>query len=172
MTKSVQCFLVAGTAVLIAFGCGSKVKTAVANIQSKSQSTLTGTGTFTAPNDGETKLHLVLQNMPSGSLASHIHAVGDCSAADATSAGGHWNPTEEAHGQMHANPDVPHHSGDIGNVDADTEVTSNEWTIGDGATTDVVGKALVVHAGLDDFATQPTGDAGVRIGCGVIELQE
>jgi Cu-Zn family superoxide dismutase len=96
---------------------------------------------------------------------------GDCSAADGSSAGGHWNPAMNNHGM----PGAASHLGDLGNftVAADgtgtLEISNPAWTIGDGAATDVVGKAIIVHGAPDDFTTQPTGNAGARIGCGVIK---
>lgn len=105
--------------------------------------------------------------------AIHIHENGDCSAPDARSAGEHFNPTSRPHGH----PDTPeqHHSGDMYNIYADDKGTAavenraTEATLGDGATTDVVGKAVVVHEKTDDYKTQPGGGSGKRIACGVIE---
>jgi superoxide dismutase, Cu-Zn family len=120
---------------------------------------------------GTTKLTVKLTGAPPGEHAAHIHMTGDCSAADATSAGGHWNPAMSSHGK----PGATAHLGDLGNFtvaadgSATLEISNPAWTIGDGATTDVVGKAIVIHGAPDDFVTQPTGNAGARIGCGVIK---
>lgn len=101
----------------------------------------------------------------------HVHETGDCSAPDATSAGGHFNPASTDHGRVGQGE---HHAGDSDNItaDADGNATVQGWlegaTVGDGAATDIVGKAVIVHADEDDYATQPTGNAGDRLACGVI----
>jgi superoxide dismutase, Cu-Zn family len=163
-------------AALVVLGCGGAVtKTAVATLQAKSASTVGGTATFTQSGNGEVKLSLTLTGAPVGERAVHIHEFGNCSAADGSSAGSHWNPATQNHG--HLGTETAHHAGDIGNVTvaadgtASLTLTTSEWSVGegDGGTTDVVGKAVVVHNGTDDYLSQPTGDAGIRIGCGVIE---
>jgi superoxide dismutase, Cu-Zn family len=148
-------------------------KTASALIEARSDNK-TLKGTLRIAKDGDTtKLTLKVTGAPPGTRGAHIHMTGDCSAADATSAGGHWNPAMAAHGKPGA---APSHLGDLGNFTVaedgtgTLELTNPAWTIGDGAATDVVGKAIIVHGGVDDFTTQPTGNAGGRIGCGVIKL--
>lgn len=103
--------------------------------------------------------------------AIHVHEKGDCSAADASSAGGHFNPT----GQPHGRPDAgAHHAGDMPNITADANGVARVnlhvqgISLGGAATTDIVGRALVVHAQPDDYATQPSGNSGARIACGVV----
>jgi superoxide dismutase, Cu-Zn family len=102
----------------------------------------------------------------------HVHEKGDCSAPDASSAGEHFNPTSQPHGDPGG---ATHHAGDMQNIRADAEgrapvsTVVNAVTLGDGGTNDVVGKAIVVHAKRDDYKTQPSGDSGDRIACGVIE---
>ncbi|QNP41921.1 superoxide dismutase family protein [Lysobacter solisilvae (ex Woo and Kim 2020)] len=104
--------------------------------------------------------------------AIHIHEKGDCSAADATSAGGHFNPAQQAHGRAGSGP---HHGGDMDNIVADgngvarVDVRALGVTLGGGAT-DIGGRAIVVHAAPDDYASQPAGNAGARVACGVIKL--
>ena len=101
----------------------------------------------------------------------HVHEKGDCSAPDAKSAGDHFNPTADAHGRVGA---AAHHAGDTDNIVADaTGVASVDTrlqgaTVGDGAPTDIIGKAVIVHTDPDDYTTQPTGNAGARLACGVI----
>lgn len=101
----------------------------------------------------------------------HVHEKGDCSAPDAASAGAHFNPTDSAHGRVSA---AAHHAGDTDNIVADaTGVATVDTrlqgaTVGDGAPTDIIGKAVIVHADPDDYTTQPTGNAGARLACGVI----
>ena len=108
---------------------------------------------------------------PGSSHGFHVHENGDCSAADASSAGGHFNPTGSAHGK--AGTSV-HHAGDIDNIVADASGVAHVdthvsgVTLGGGAAGDVVGRAIVVHAAPDDYQTQPSGNSGARIACGVI----
>jgi len=112
-----------------------------------------------------------ITGLPAGMHGFHIHETGDCSAPDASSAGGHFNPGNTAHGA----PDAPeHHAGDLGNIQADdsgaatVDVHASGVTLEMGANS-VVGKAVIVHAAPDDFTTQPTGNAGARLACGVIQ---
>ncbi len=101
----------------------------------------------------------------------HIHETGDCSAPDFKSAGGHFNPGNKEHG----NPTSQmHHAGDMMNLavsdsgSATIDVTVPGVTLGDGGADDVMNRAIVVHAGPDDYTSQPAGDSGSRIACGVI----
>jgi Cu-Zn family superoxide dismutase len=144
---------------------------AVANVQALGGSGVTGTAAF-RQDGGTITLQLDLRGLPPGAHAAHIHEHGDCSAPDGSSAGAHWNPTQQDHGRWgHGS----HHLGDLGNVEAAADgtasllVTSDAWQIATGAPVDVVGKAIIVHTSADDFTTQPTGNAGGRIACGVIE---
>ncbi len=145
---------------------------AIATIEAKNDSGVTGTASFTVAGD-QVMLTLSIENATPGEHAFHLHAVGDCSAPDGTSAGGHWNPTEQDHGQWGGEA---FHLGDVGNLDvgddgtATLTVATNLWSVGTGDDDDVVGRAVIVHQGVDDFTTQPTGAAGARIGCGVIQL--
>ena len=103
---------------------------------------------------------------PGGVNAFHVHEKGDCSA------GAHLNPDGKPHGSMTA---PEHHAGDMPNVIADeqgramVDVTVPGLEIGSGGSKDVIGKALVLHADPDDYTSQPAGNAGARIACGVIE---
>lgn len=143
---------------------------ATAELSAKSGASLTGEAVFAATADGHS-LTVTVENAPPGPHAVHIHETGDCSAADGTSAGGHWNPEGVDHGAWGGDA---HHLGDIGNMVVGEDGTgtivlsTDRWTVGDGAPTDVLGKSIIVHVGADDFTTQPTGAAGGRIGCGVI----
>jgi len=101
----------------------------------------------------------------------HIHQTGDCSAADFKSAGEHFNPD----GALHGAPDsATHHLGDLAALKSDEQGTANVSatiagaTLKDGGVHDLVGKALIVHAKADDYKTQPSGNSGDRIACGVI----
>lgn len=106
-----------------------------------------------------------------GEHGFHIHEKGDCSAPDASSAGGHFNPAGTPHGR----PDSgQHHAGDMYNIVADAEGNARVDALaagvmlGGGSGTDVVGKAIVLHKKADDYTSQPAGDSGDRIACGVI----
>jgi|KBSSwiStaDraftv2_1062776.scaffolds.fasta_scaffold52474_3 Cu-Zn family superoxide dismutase len=144
---------------------------ASARLESRSGSHVQGTAFFTQK-DGEVTLVLEVTGLTPGEHAFHIHEKGDCSAPDAASAGGHWNPTAENHGKWGAHP---FHRGDVANLTADANgkatlsFSTSLWSIGGDPSRDVVGHSIVVHAKLDDFKTQPTGDAGGRIACGVIQ---
>ncbi|HEX5172508.1 MAG TPA: superoxide dismutase family protein [Cyclobacteriaceae bacterium] len=158
--------LLAGTS------CGPKRSKAKAMIQSASGSTLTGEAIFEETNGG-VKMTLTVKGATPGTHAVHLHESGDCSAGDATSAGGHWNPTHEAHGNRAGGGDF--HAGDIANLQVGDdgtgtlEVTAADWTIGGDDQKNVIGKAVIIHANEDDFVSQPAGNAGARVGCGVVE---
>ena len=145
--------------------------TAVANISEKNSSGVSGTVSFSEI-DGIVSMEVNIEGLSEGIHAIHIHENGDCSSDDGKSAGGHWNPTTEDHGKWESSP---FHKGDIGNlvVGSDGKGTMSSktdlWCIGcDDASKDILGKGIIVHAGVDDFKSQPSGAAGSRIGCGVI----
>ena len=102
----------------------------------------------------------------------HVHETGDCSAPDASSAGGHFNPHGAAHGDRAGGGE--HHAGDMPNLVADASGAASVdghvdgLEVGTGGANDVLGKAVVVHLQADDYASQPAGNAGARIACGVI----
>jgi len=157
-------------------GCAGEappvVKQAVAKLESRSSSTVTGKAVFTV--DGaKVNLVLTVAGATPGEHAAHLHATGDCSAADATSAMGHFNPTMMDHGLPAASP---HHLGDLGNFTVAADGTgkltfSADWSIGTGDPNDIVKKAVIVHAAPDDGVTQqPPGNAGARVACGVIDM--
>ena len=93
---------------------------------------------------------------------------------DGKSAGGHWNPTSEDHGEWGV---PPFHSGDIGNINTNKDNTLNfemkdlfkRWSISNPGKSNIIGRAIIVHSGVDDYTSQPSGAAGGRIGCGVIK---
>jgi Cu-Zn family superoxide dismutase len=129
-------------------------------------------GTVTFVQEGSKVIVIAdVSGLKPGPHGFHVHEKGDCSAADFTSAGGHFNPGGQPHGDPSAGA---HHAGDMPLLIADasgkaalrTEVSP--MTIG-GGTNDIVGKAVVVHADADDFKSQPAGNSGARIACGVIK---
>lgn len=118
------------------------------------------------------KVHIVadVTGLTPGKHGFHIHEKGDCSAADASSAGGHFNPDNTKHGAPDA---ADHHMGDLGNLEADASGRAHyERTVDflelavDPKTID--GKGVIVHAGEDDLHSQPAGNSGARVACGVI----
>lgn len=147
-------------------------ETVVVRLESKSGSTATGVAIF-VQEYGQVRLISEFEGLTPGVHAMHLHEKADCSAADGTSSGGHWNPTFEKHGSW-GDP-KGYHRGDIGNLTAKADGTAklmfqtDQWCIGCGdETKDILGKAVILHDGRDDLTTQPTGNAGGRISCGGI----
>ncbi len=146
---------------------------AVADLKSLTDTSLDGTVHFTAEPDGKVKmkLELTIPQKANKSVAVHIHANGDCGDMG-KAAGGHWNPTDAQHGKWGSSS---FHSGDIGNVSLDMngkgsmELETDLWSLGGDMKTNILGKAIIVHGGVDDSVSQPAGNAGARIGCGVIQ---
>ncbi|MGC1516724.1 MAG: superoxide dismutase family protein [Maribacter sp.] len=143
-------------------------------MEPKSESDVKGEVTFTEE-DGEVNMNVMLTGLSEGEHAIHIHETADCSAADGSSTGGHWNPTNEPHGKWGASEG--YHKGDIGNFMADAEgnatieFSTDQWCIGcDDENKNILGKGVIVHQGVDDFTSQPSGAAGARVSCaGIIE---
>jgi superoxide dismutase, Cu-Zn family len=130
---------------------------------------VTGIVTFT-PVAGGVQVHAEIAGLTPGKHGFHVHEFGDCSAADASSAGAHFNPTN----QPHAGPDAAaRHEGDMGNVEADAsgnaklDYVDHQISLANDAKS-AIGRSVVVHAKPDDLKTQPSGDSGARIACGVI----
>jgi Cu-Zn family superoxide dismutase len=134
----------------------------------------TGTVTFTSV-DGGVQIVADLEGLEPGKHGFHIHENGDCSAPDAEMAGGHFNPEGSPHGAPD-NPAAQRHVGDLGNVEADEEGKAHyertDQLISMEGENTIVGKAVIVHAQPDDLETQPTGGAGPRLACGVIQARE
>lgn len=149
-------------------------KTITFMMEPKSDSNVSGEVTFTEEN-GEVSMTAELSGLSEGEHAIHIHQTADCSADDGTSAGGHWNPTNQPHGEWGASEG--YHKGDIGNFTADAdgnatvEFSTDEWCIGcDDENKNIIGKAVIVHQGQDDYTSQPSGAAGARVSCtGIIQ---
>jgi Cu-Zn family superoxide dismutase len=170
MKARIMCGLTATALLAVSGAALAKGVKAEAKLESRSGSTASGTVTFTQ-HGAKVAMKVEMSGLTPGIHAIHLHDKGDCSAPDASSAGGHWNPTSENHGKWaHA----PFHHGDIGNLVADAKgkaemrMESELWTLGDGKPSDVIGHAVIVHDKEDDFTTQPTGNAGGRVACGVI----
>ena len=134
-----------------------------------------GLATFTEDADGVT-VRLLIQGLSPGDHGWHLHEFGVCdpdTAEPFSSAGGHWNPTDQPHGGPDA---AEHHVGDFGNLVAsadglaETEITTSDFTFEAGPTSvfDEDGTAIIVHEGVDDLTTQPSGNSGPRYACGVV----
>ncbi|MGB5236961.1 MAG: superoxide dismutase family protein [Flavobacteriaceae bacterium] len=143
-------------------------------MQAKSGSEVSGMVTFTEENDKVT-MRAELKGLSPGEHAIHLHEKADCSSDDGKSSGGHWNPTAQPHGKWGASEGF--HRGDIGNFVADedgsatVEFSTDLWCLGCADDSkNILGKAVIVHQGVDDFTSQPSGAAGARISCtGIIE---
>ena len=143
-------------------------KTADATLQPTQGNTVQGTVHF-EKDMGEMHVQVHVTGLTPGKHGFHIHETGDCSAPDASSAGGHFNPDAKPHGAPNAGE---HHAGDLGNVEADStgmamaDLHSTSLTL-EGPNS-IIGKAVIVHGGEDDLKSQPAGNAGPRVACGVI----
>ncbi len=142
---------------------------AVAVLRPTGGNKVSGTVTFTEVADG-VQVQAEITGLTPGNHGFHVHEFGDCSAADATSAGAHFNPTSKPH----AGPDATErHVGDMGNVEADAsgkaklEYVDHQISLTNDQAS-VIGRSVVVHAKADDLKSQPAGDSGARIACGVI----
>lgn len=144
---------------------------AVAELTPREGTTVAGTVTFTAV-DGGVAIAAEVTGVDGGAAAHgfHLHEIGDCSAADFTSTGGHFNPGASIHGGP---DDAERHGGDFGNIEIGDDgsgslaLTSDLLSIDDGPN-GVIGRAIILHEGTDDLESQPTGAAGGRIACGVV----
>lgn len=109
------------------------------------------------------------RNLPMGTHGAHLHTVGSCLGPDFASAGPHWNPANAKHGSM--NPAGPH-AGDLPNLTIGRDGRGTLGVVLAGATMDGLldadGAALVIHAGPDDLMTDPSGNSGARLACGVL----
>ena len=141
-----------------------------ATLASSAGNNVAGTVTFMQER-GKVIVVAELSGLKPGLHGFHVHEKGDCTAPDFSSAGGHFNPSAQPHGDPAAGA---HHVGDMPALAADASGKASlraevsPMTLGNG-TTDIVGKAVVVHADPDDFKTQPAGNSGARIACGVIK---
>lgn len=152
----------------------STAKQGTANLAAASGSLVSGRVALHPMADGVHLSGTIGGLQPNSVHAIHVHEKGDCSAADASSAGGHFNPTNSAHGRANT---ATHHAGDMDNITAGTDGTVainihlSGVTLGGGAPNDVANRALVVHAAADDYTSQPAGNSGARVACAVIQAQ-
>ena len=158
----------------LAAGCGDATfqpapqADAVAVLVPTAGSTTAGTVIFARAGQG-LRVMAQISNLSPGPHGFHIHEFGDCRAADAASAGDHFNPGKTQHGA----PDAEiRHAGDLGNIVADESGVAEMDVVIAGLQLEgpdmIIGRSVIVHANADDLQTQPTGGAGARLACGVI----
>jgi Cu-Zn family superoxide dismutase len=165
----------AGSAFLLSVAVGparAADDTAEAKLAPTQGNTTAGTVTFKQAGN-KVQVTARVTGLAPGSHGFHVHEKGDCSAPDATSAGGHFNPGGSPHGHPQKGA---HHAGDMpmlvadasGKAELTAEMTGVALAAGPAS---LVGKAVIVHAAPDDYTTQPTGNSGARVACGVIALR-
>jgi superoxide dismutase, Cu-Zn family len=173
-TKFQNHFALTVLSVILACSLASHVsaqetKKAIAVLNSASGSQVKGTVTFTQVGD-TIQVVADVTGLAPGKYGFHIHEFGDCSAADASSAGGHFNPMKKPHGAPDA---AERHAGDLGNLEADStgkahlELKDNMLKLS--GENSILGRGVIVHEKVDDWS-QPTGNAGGRQACGVIGI--
>ena len=172
--RKMKLAIAAATATGLLAGCammGGGGPSAKATLQATKGNSAAGTVTFTQKGDKVQVVANITGLKPGQEHGFHIHDKGDCSSGDGMSTAGHYNPL----GKPHAHPSTPNrHAGDLPALKADSygsATLSTELdviTVADGPTS-VVGRGLIVHAQPDDYKTQPTGNAGARIACAVIQ---
>jgi Cu-Zn family superoxide dismutase len=162
-------FLAAAALVAACMPMTALSQTATVKLEPTTGNTANGTVTFTQKGT-KVVVDARVAGLAPGGHGFHIHEKGDCSSGDGMSTGGHFNPL----GKPHGNPTVPdHHAGDMPMLVADASgnatlvVELDVITIGSGDA-DIVGKGVIVHKDPDDYTTQPTGNSGARVACGVI----
>ncbi len=140
-----------------------------AMLEARSGSSVAGDVSFTPDGDGLIVRARLSGLKPNAEHGFHIHEKGDCSAPDASSAGGHFNPGSAAHGHYGSGS---HHAGDMPNVKADADgkavYEARVAMLGVSGANSVIGRSVVVHRDPDDYKSQPAGNSGPRIACGVI----
>jgi Cu-Zn family superoxide dismutase len=172
-TKRSAAVAVATLAILMAAGCamtGTREYRATTTLEPTKGNETAGTVTFVQRGDKVTITADLRGLPPNSEHGFHVHEKGDCSSGDGMSTGGHFNPDGKPHGD--AQP-ADGHAGDMPNIKADANgnakatFESSRMTVADGNHS-IVGKGLIVHKDPDDYKTQPTGNAGARLACGVI----
>jgi Cu-Zn family superoxide dismutase len=160
---------VAGIALVFAAVVAAAAPTkALALLHPTQGSSVEGKATFSKA-EGGVRVSVHVTGLAPGKHGFHVHEFGDCSAADGSAAGGHFNPTGEPHG---APADPQRHTGDLGNIEANAQGVADLEYVDARASfeglTSILGRGVIVHANADDMKTQPTGNAGGRLACGVI----
>ena len=151
---------------------GAEIK-AVSVIRAASGSFVSGQLALTDSAGSGLRVKGEIRGLTPGKHGFHVHEYGDCADTAAVSAGGHFNPGNTTHGDPMA---AHHHAGDLGNIEADTAGVARIDRVFAGLSlrgeNSVAGRSFVVHAKDDDLKTQPAGNSGNRIGCGVIGLSK
>lgn len=144
----------------------------IVNLESKSNSSVSGIVNIWETTDSIKVTANIKGLKPNSEHGFHIHQNGDCSSKDAKSAGGHYSPEESKHGS----PDkMHHHLGDMGNLNSDADgiatktIMIKKLNLTKSDKFSVIGKAIIIHADADDMSSQPSGNAGARVACGVIK---
>ena len=151
----------------------STAQAGTVNLASSSGSLVSGKLTLRTMGDGVHISGTVGGFAGNGQHGIHVHEKGDCSAVDASSAGGHFNPAATVHGRAGSGA---HHAGDMDNLVADgqgvarVDIHLQGVTLGGGAANDISGRALIVHLAPDDYRSQPAGNSGARVACGIIAV--
>ena len=144
---------------------------AIARLEPTQGNNVRGTVWFSSAAEG-VRVAAEIAGLAPGEHGFHIHEHGDCSAPDASSAGGHFNPTNHPHA---ARDSEARHIGDLGNLTADGEGRAQlnyfDPKLALTGPNSIVGRSVIVHAGRDDLKSQPSGDSGARVACGTIELE-
>jgi superoxide dismutase, Cu-Zn family len=160
--------LLAGVFLINSHATAGDATKAIAVLHPTAGNSVAGIVTFSASGD-EVKVVADLTGLKPGKHGFHIHEFGDCSAPDAKSAGGHFNPGNHQHGAPDA---TDRHAGDLGNIEADASgkahLEMSDKVMKLSGSDSILGHAVIVHEKADDLKTQPTGDAGGRVACGVI----
>jgi superoxide dismutase, Cu-Zn family len=184
-TTKTSLSLIAAFAIAIGAGCvlgahtlsdayaqsDTSVEKAIAVLTPTEGNKAEGVVTFTQTDEGVKIVAHISGLTPGQEHGFHIHAYGDLTAADGTSAGGHFNPKGTDHGGPH---DDKRHVGDLGNIKADDDGHGMYERVDEHVSLDmadpacIIGRGVIVHGGTDDLETQPTGDAGPRIAHGVV----
>ncbi|MGM0589855.1 MAG: superoxide dismutase family protein [Bacteroidota bacterium] len=179
--RSIKLWALGVLAVVLTAGCAQEMEQevtttstdftkAVVVLHPTEGNDVTGTVTYEKVADG-VRVSGTINGLEEGKHGFHIHEYGDCTAADGTSAGGHYNPEKVEHG---APTDEMRHIGDMGNIEANAdgvaEINYVDETINLNGPHSIMGRGVIVHAGEDDLTSQPTGAAGARVACGVIGI--
>lgn len=168
-----KCVLAAACGLVFFSGCAEMEPgepTASATLEPRSGSNVRGTVTFTQVGD-LVRVSGTVTGHTKGPKGFHIHEKGDCSAPDAMSAGGHFNPAKSKHGGPY---EPAKHAGDLGNIsfgaggEAKFSFVVGDISVSSDRPNGIIGRAVVVHAAADDLKTDPTGNSGGRVACGVI----
>lgn len=167
MKKSTSYLLLGGLSLLLSACVSQPVKPdASAELQARSGSRASASARFTDTGEDKLRIEVTARNLTPGEHGIHLHELGDCSAPDASSARGHYNPLGKRHGHY----DKPeHHVGDLPNLLADGKGNANYSTEVQGLLLKgVIGLSLIITADPDDYMSHPEGNSGKRIACGVV----